>query len=104
MLPLVHVNPFGILFHFRFPEERRKYMTSDKGLRLIKDIATVVLTFTLLTLLALSFLWVVLTSIRPKSELFSEKFQLLTPSIYWIPPGIWLMLSLCELAKCDRLF
>jgi multiple sugar transport system permease protein len=56
-------------------------MTSARNLRLGKDIAVVALTFALLGLLAFPFVWVVLTSIRPGSELFAENFRLLSSTV-----------------------
>ncbi len=43
-----------------------------------RDVLIVVVTFTLLALLVFPFLWVVLTSLRPESELFSNTFQLVS--------------------------
>ncbi len=47
----------------------------------VQDLAVVVITFALLLLLVFPFLWVVLTSIRPESELFSTDFRLLSSTI-----------------------
>lgn len=51
------------------------------GRHLLRDIATVGLTFALLLLLVFPFFWVVITSIRPETELFSESFQILSSTI-----------------------
>ena len=56
-------------------------MTRAASIRLAKDALTVAVTFFLLLLLVFPFLWVVLTSIRPASELFSDEFQLMPSSI-----------------------
>ena len=56
-------------------------MTRAAWIRQAKDALTVALTFFLLILLVFPFLWVVLTSIRPASDLFSDDFQLIPSSI-----------------------
>ena len=56
-------------------------MTRAASIRLAKDALTVAVTFFLLLLLVFPFLWVVLTSIRPASELFSDELQLMPSSI-----------------------
>ena len=56
-------------------------MTRAAWIRTAKDALTVALTFFLLILLVFPFLWVVLTSIRPASDLFSDDFQLIPSSI-----------------------
>ena len=56
-------------------------MTRAAWIRRAKDALTVALTFFLLILLVFPFLWVVLTSIRPASDLFSDDFQLIPSSI-----------------------
>jgi multiple sugar transport system permease protein len=56
-------------------------MTSGKQLQCIKDSLIVLLTFAALAVLVFPFVWVVLTSIRPESALFSKKFQLFAGSI-----------------------
>lgn len=50
-------------------------------LRLVKDMAIVIITFVALGFLVFPFLWVVLTSIRPASELFSRSFQLFSSTV-----------------------
>ncbi len=56
-------------------------MTRPASTRLVKDALTVFVTFALLILLVFPFLWVVLTSIRPASELFADEFQLIPSSV-----------------------
>lgn len=56
-------------------------MTRPASTRLVKDAITVFVTFALLILLVFPFLWVVLTSIRPASELFADEFQLIPSSV-----------------------
>ncbi|MBW7883536.1 MAG: carbohydrate ABC transporter permease [Caldilineaceae bacterium] len=56
-------------------------MTRVSGLRLAKDLVIVVVTFALLALLVFPFAWVVLTSLRPSSALFSDTFQLLPQTV-----------------------
>jgi ABC-type glycerol-3-phosphate transport system permease component len=46
------------------------------NVRFLKDLFQVIVTFAALGILVFPFLWVVLTSIRPESALFSKKFQL----------------------------
>ena len=46
-----------------------------------RDVLIVIVTFTLLALLVFPFLWVVLTSLRPESELFSNTFQLVSRTL-----------------------
>ena len=52
-----------------------------KHLQFVKDILLVLFTFTALGLLVFPLVWVILTSLRPESELFLKKFQLFTGSI-----------------------
>jgi len=44
----------------------------------IRDLVTVVLGVGLLLILAFPFIWVVLISFRPESEIFTRTFQLIT--------------------------
>ena len=49
-----------------------------RPVRLIKDLVVVVLGIALLLVLAFPFLWVVIISFRPDSEIFTRTFQLIT--------------------------
>jgi ABC-type glycerol-3-phosphate transport system permease component len=51
------------------------------GRQLIRDVAIVIGTFALLAALVFPFLWVVITSIRPDSEVFSRTFELLPRNV-----------------------
>ena len=55
-------------------------MTRTGTVGFLKDLFTVTVTFVLLGLLVFPFLWVVLTSVRPSSELFSDELQLIPRS------------------------
>ena len=56
-------------------------MTHTKQIRFFKELIQVLFTFAALGILVFPFLWVVLTSIRPESTLFSKNFQLFSSSI-----------------------
>jgi ABC-type glycerol-3-phosphate transport system permease component len=51
------------------------------GLRLAKDALTVAAVFVALGILVFPFLWVVLTSIRPQSEIFTDGFRLVSETV-----------------------
>ncbi len=53
-------------------------MKRTTAIHFARDLLVVVFTFVLLFLFVFPFLWVVLTSIRPSSELFANEFQLLS--------------------------
>lgn len=56
-------------------------MSRVKLSRLATDIVTVAVAFVALGLMAFPFLWVVLTSIRPDSEIFSDTFRILSDTV-----------------------
>ena len=53
-------------------------MSANSSRRFITDLFTVVFGITLLLILAFPFIWVVLISFRPDSEIFTRTFQLVT--------------------------
>ncbi len=57
-------------------------MTRSTTLQFVKDGLIVAVTFFLLGLLVFPFLWVVLTSVRPSSELFSNEFELISANFH----------------------
>ena len=53
-------------------------MSANSSRRFLTDLFTVVFGITLLLILAFPFIWVVLISFRPESEIFTRTFQLIT--------------------------
>lgn len=56
-------------------------MPRAAALRLVRDTATVAVAFAVLGVLAFPFVWVVLTSIRPDAEIFSDTFRLVSETL-----------------------
>jgi multiple sugar transport system permease protein len=54
------------------------YVGQARSVRLARDLATAVIGILLLLILAFPFLWVVIISFRPDSEIFTRTFQLIT--------------------------